>query len=310
MLVANSPAAAKANTDRWNAANAANPPKSVFIPNGTVYINGVIKTRPIVGCGRINTDGSFGTSVDGNPGLTGALARVVQLGKCACLRLSGNGFFMSDPIEFVGDGQSTAIEIEGRTTIPTGRHRFANIIFSNWGCAFDAMPGYYDGDVFKQDENHADNCIVSGCETFNVGTLFRSRNQQAVQWAFNDCVVNELNGPKEQIVADIQRGGNITLTNLMINHPRATIFRVKDFSPNNCNLTCRDFRLDRVPVDDFRLTLFEFVGDAVNAYGYHWVLEMNGFASTYHTKFNREVLYRVPANLPKDKWLVRFVEGS
>lgn len=305
-LIVGKPEAATANTERWNSAYAANPPKSVTLPVGTVYINGPIKTRRVTGCGRINTDGAYGYALDGNPALTGAMCRVVQLAKGQpVLRLSGAGFYAVDPMEFVGDGASSAIEVEGCFSLATGEHRFGNIIFRNWGCAFDALAGHYKDGKFVADENHADNCTVNGCGTFNVGTFFRSRNQQAVQWAFRDCVVNFLGGPNDQIVADLVRGGNITFDSLMINHPRVTLFRVRDYSPNNCNLVCRDFRYDRPLAKDPYVTLFEYTGDPKAAASYKWDVRISGFIAAHFTKFEPQRLYKVPENLPRDGWDIR-----
>lgn len=304
-LIANAPAAATANTLRWTRAWAANPPKTVTLPIGTVYINGVISTRPVVGCGRIATDGCGGYPVDGHPTLTGARVRLVQLGKGPCLRICGVGFLSLDPIELVGDGVSAAIEIEGRAHPATGRHEFARITFQNWGRAFDLLAGYYEGDKFNKDENHADNCVVTRCETFNVGTFVRSLNEQAVNWGFRDCIVNDLRGPAVCVVADIVRGGNMHFDRLIINCPRTIHWRLRDYSPNTCRLVSRDFERDRFPEIDFPgnyLRLVENAGDPNAAHRLE--LEMTGKVNTHHAPLDPAMAFQGCERLDKSRWKI------
>lgn len=278
--------------------------KPVILPVGTLYISGTVTTKPIVGCGRLESMGAGGYAIDGHPTLGGFQSRIVQLGKGPILRLSGAGFIATDPLEFVGDGESAAIEIEGRATPATGRHRFRNLVFRDWGCAFKCLGGYYKDGQFVADENHGDNTIVEGCETFNVGTLFRSENQQSVNWVFRDCVVNGVGLSKGCIVADIERGGCLTLDRLVIEDSRTTIFRLKDFSPNNCRLVCRDFYYDRMGDDGQYLRLVDYVGDSAAAAWSKWSIHINGFSAAQKTGLDEAKFYQVPKNLPRDDWQV------
>lgn len=299
-LNANIRSAAAANTAKLSAAF-----KIGYTPqlqHGTYYINGPVLTRPIVGCGRIKTDGSFGTPQDGHPTRTGAQVRIVQLGKGPCLRLCGAGFILDDPIEWVGDGASAIIEVEGRAEIPTGRHRFRNQIFQNAGAWVKCLGGYYNGIDVVDDENHADNSIIDGCEGFNCDRALWLQNQQAVNWKLRDCVINKL-GDKACVVADIERGGEVTITGLCINDPQATIFRIRDYSPNTCRLICRDFARDRMPAESFPgnyLRLLDYVGSG----DYRWDIEISGVVKTHHAPMDPAMAFKGCETLPRTRWKI------
>lgn len=254
---------------------------------GDVHISGTITTRPVVGCGRISSTACFGVgAIDRkHPTLGGEMAKLIQHGKGPHLSLSGSGFITDDPLEWQGDGESAAIEIEGRSSPPTGRHRFRNQIFTNCGAAFHCLA--------TPEEQHADMSIVDGCEFYNCGAMFRSENQQALNWKFRDCAINIL-GDKNTIAADLVRGGNVTIDGLSINHPRCTLFRVRDFSPNTCKLICRDFWRDRfAPGFEEYLTILEFAGKDEWAIP-QWLaaLEVTGTIPVHFTKFDASQLWR------------------
>lgn len=272
------------------------------IPVGTLYVNGTVVTRPVNGCGRIETTGSGGYSQDPHATLSGSQSRIVQTGKGPILRLAGVGFICRDPLELVGDGESAAIEVEGRVAPATGRHHFANILFRNWSAAFKALGGYYDREgKFVSDENHADNSTVDCCETMNCGRLFWSQNQQAVKWVFRDCVVNWLGPPQPMTVFDLERGGKLKCDGLECCTNLVTLFQVRDFSPNNCRLECRDLAFDRMVSSETYLTILHYAGPAENANFARWVMDVDGFAAQ---KLPADKLYHVPSDLPRDQWCV------
>lgn len=273
------------------------------LPVGTLYIDGTIETRPIVGCGKIITDASMGYPVGGHPTLTGALTRVVQLGRGPSLRLSGTGFVIDEPIEWVGNGTDSIIEVEGRANPATGRHRFRNQVFVDAGAAVKCLAGYYGTNgLFVEDENHADNSIMDGCEAFNCDRLFWSCNQQAVGWKIRDPIVNNL-GTKDCCVADIERGGLPLITGLVINHPRCTIFRIRDYSPNTCRLICRDAFRDRCPEADFPGNYLRLVQHTGNQLG-SWDIEISVNVLTHYAPLDVTKLYDVTDQLPRDKWKI------
>lgn len=281
--------------------------RPVKIPVGTLYVNGTATTKPVVGCGRLESEGSGGYSMDPHPTLSGFQSRIVQLGKGPILRLSGVGFIATEPIEFVGDGESAAIEIEGRAAPATGRHRFRNLIFRDWACAFKCLAGYYKDDKFIGNESHADNSVVEGCETFNVGTLFRSENQQSLNWVFRDCAVNGVGVSQGCVVADVVRGGCLTLERLVVEESKVTIFKVTDYSPNNSRLVCRDLFYDQMLDKDQTLCLFEYAGPAAAASYARWSIFMDGFVSPQKFPFDKAKFYQVPASLPRDGWRIEIV---
>jgi hypothetical protein len=303
MLTPNLLSAATRNRETWSELNARGIP--VRLPVGTVYLDGTVTTPAKCGCGRVRAEGgNCSWPVDNHPTLTGCLTRVQQIGKGPCLRLSGTGFTADDPIEWVGDGESAIIEVEGRVQVPCGRHRFRNQTFSNASTVFHSLAGYYDdAGKFVADENHADCTIVDGCEFYSVASAFRSDNQQSMGWKFRDCYVNQI-GDKfpDCVFADLRRGGDVTITGLEILHSRVTIFKVRDYSPNNCRLICRDFHRDRMTNTDGYLTLFEYAGDANNQG--EWLLLANGWCAVHHAPFDRSKLYKIPSTLPRKSWKV------
>jgi hypothetical protein len=297
-LKVNDPSAAKANVNFINGELAAHPPRTVQLPpSGMVYLDGTIKTRAIDGCGRFKTDGCFGYGgIDSDhPTLGGATLTMKQIGKCTTLRICGAGFVADDPIFWDTDEGSAIIEVEGRgTDMASGRHRFRNQVFNNAAVAIRCLA--------EPEEAHADMSIVDGCECFNIGTFFESRNQQAFPWSFRDCAVNIL-GKKPIVIADLWRSDTVFFDRLTINHPYCTIFRLHDYSPNNCRLVCsfiRD-RPDPKTGEKTYLTLVDYAGPKA-AKWMKWSIDVNGWIPTYQTKFDEQLLYRNCNGLPRDDW--------
>jgi len=297
----NSQAAAAGNT-LWLSENLASG-KPFTIPSGTLYVRGTASTKATVGCGVVKTNGAGSYPIEPfQTDITGNVTRIVQLGKGPIFRVAGAGFHCEDPLELVGDGESTAIEIEGRTHPSTGRHTFANITFYNWGCAFDALAGYYKDSKFTRDENHADNVKVTNCQAFNCDVYFRSQNQQAVNWVFIDCGMWVIGKAKDVIFADIQRGGLVTVERLVGSHPKLTVFRVKDYSPNTSRLVCREYHGDRIPVEGWYLRPIEYVGPDWQTNVCDYYFEFTGFVACYQA--NVGVEYKVPENFPRRRWKI------
>jgi hypothetical protein len=296
-VVANVQTRAAANTAAISAALGAG--GTVDLPRGTVYIDGPITTKDIIGCGRLRTAGSLGYQIEPHHTLGQITTRIVQIGKGPVLRISGTGFVANDPIELVGDGQSPIIEIEGRATPATGRHRFRDLVFSKSECAIHCLAGYYKDGKFVDEETHADNCIVEGCEFF-TDTAFRCDNQQAVNWLFIGCVYNGREG--EQTVADIRRGGHVKIYGPQINHPRTTLFRVRDYSPNSCFLAARDVTVDRFGFDvaNFWFTVFDYAGAGEPEWRRKWNVTANVFIPTWQTNFDYSKLFKVSGKYYRD----------
>ena len=310
-LTTNSRTAAAANTAKLSAVfKVGRTPK---LSPATYYIDGPITTRPVNGCGRIDTDGSFGTDEQGHPTRTGAQVRIVQIGQGPCLRLSGVGFVLDDPIFWVGNGVDAIIEVEGRTDIPTGRHRFRNQVFSNAQAWVECLGGYYDNDdVFIANENHADNGIVDGCEGFNCRKVFESHNQQAVPWKFLDCVVNNSGAnDKDCLLADLEHGGgDVSFIRPVINHPYVTLARLGRYSPNCSSIKFIDFNRDRMPHDILPgnyLRLLEYTGTG----DYGWTVKISGtvkahnpIGSPWDDHMDTTLAFRGCETLPRNLWRI------
>ena len=302
MIVANSKALASANTREWSRLLRERQP--VRFPAGNVYFDGTAIGPPTIGAKYV-TEGGCGYPVGGHPGMTGLRTRAIQLAKDAPFyRGSITGLYCPDPIEWVYDKYTdvAAWEIEGRLYPATGRNYIANQTFSNCGAAFRALGGYYEGTKFIADENHADNTIVVGCETFDCKKLFWSENQQAVNWSFRDCRING----DGTVAAWLDRGGHVTFDNLVVNDPAATLFSVRDYSPHNCKLTFTNVHVDHF--DDFSFTILEYRGPEWQVECCRWILEGSVFLPTESAFFEEGCLYRVPKDMPLDRSAVRIYD--
>lgn len=61
-------------------------------------------------------------------------------------------------------------------------------------------------------------------------------------------------------------------------HPRVTIFKVRDYSPNTCRLVCRDLEFDHFDSPDAYLTAIKYVGPDNPEEWRHWFVDVDGFA--------------------------------
>lgn len=275
---------------------------------GTYYFRGSPSKTPVtVGCKLWQSEGGRAIPLGGHPTLTGSLVRFVKLDDNSFLNCRGTGAWTQGPVEITNFPGSfkPAIIVEGRGNagIPTGRHTFSNICFSAWTSAFDALAGYYDDDgEFVDEEQHADNCEVNRCETFDCPFLFRSYNQQADGWEFNSCMMNDLAHTYDTTGAALYRGGSITFKNLKIECKKFVHFEVRDFSPNNCQLTSHDLWRDRMPDNDSYFRLLKFSGSFLGK----WALNVDGFLATYQTNFDKTKLFDVPSKLPRTDFVYSF----
>ena len=238
-------------------------------PAGDIYLARTATTPATVSCGRWDFVTAGGYSIEPTPTL-GKIGTRIICKAGPVLRVCGVGFVLNGPVEFVGDGKSDAIQIEGRTEPATGHHVFRGALFRNWGCAIHCLA--------EPAEQHADNSRCSDCEFANVACVFRSDNQQAVNWLFDRLLVLNLNGPAEQIVCDINRGGLVTINGLTCCHPKVVVFQVRDFSPNTCRLVCRDLEFDHFDSPDAYLTAVKYAGPDNPEEWRHWFVDVDGFA--------------------------------
>lgn len=314
-----SPRAVAINTAWWQRNVASG--KEFRLPIGTLYINGTASTPAAVGVGPIKTKGAFVYPIGPHEkSVAGNFTRIVQLGKGPVLRDCGTGMQCNDPLWLVGDGESAAIEVEGRTYPSTGRSKYSNICFQGWGCAFKALGGYYQDGKFVADENHADNVTATNCHTFQMRKFFRSENVQALNWNFIECGMWDLCEQGQEldcIFADIDRGGDVVIDRLVGSALKLTVFRVNWYSPNTNLLVCRDYRGDRRPVPGYRLTPLEYAetpgrvspttGKPVP--GADWQTPACDYNFTFTGKVathqaDCEITYKVPDNFPRKRWKI------
>lgn len=292
--VMNDPSAAKRNA-KWlrESVWAGN----VTLPVGIVYVDmdkQPAVTQPTPGCLRIKTEGSI--SYPETSG--GNVSTIVQLGKGPVFRLAGYGAYCVEPFTLCGDGESAAIEVEGRANPASGGHDLRHIAFYNWGVGIKTLAGYYKNGQFVPDESHADQTDVTRCRFFKVGTVFQSENQQSNGWNFMRCSVDVLDN-KSVTLADLKRSSNVTFEGTMINHPRVTIFKLRDYSPNNCTLICRDLFMDLPTTTDAWFVPVEHTGPD-HYKDCKWKIEISGSVPESVVK-----RYKVPDSLPREKWSIR-----
>lgn len=272
-------------------------------PTGVLYLYGPLRTPATVGCGRVTTTAAGGYCLPEypyHPTLSGKQAVICQLKpNSPVFILSGAGFICTDPLSVWLDGSAAAVEVEGRKSPHTGRHRFANFIVFNAQAAFKALAGYYESDEgkyrFVPDENGADNCQIQ-CETFNCPKMIWLQNQQAVNWRCYDCVANWIGPAQPFIAADIERGGLLDLS-IAFCTPEVTLFRLRDYSPNNAWLRCR-YEFDRMPGPQTKLTPIDFVGDPTKAKP-DYCIDIEGFAA-----MKLRIKNNVPpeTQMPQTRW--------
>lgn len=293
-LIPNSTQSAGFNAERL--AKAVAQARHITIPAGYYYLGPTVMTPFRAGGVRIEGAGGFGTD-------SGFPVTLHHVGNGPALRLCGNGDTF-ERVRFLGTGSGPLIEVEGRTSPPTGRHRFRDCAFQNAAVAIHCLGGWYDGGKFVADENHADMGLVECCETYNVGVFLRLENQQAVNWRLRDCAVNVLGASdRECCVVDCVRGGKVYVDRLTINHPRVTLARTgkaQDFSPNNCRLVFRDVDRDLCwdHAANHWLTLLDCTADETYAQSWLENLTVTAFIPRHTLPFDMTKLYRgVPAEL-------------
>jgi hypothetical protein len=340
-LVAENPAAAQANTERLTAALEAQWSGGAFkFKAGRLgpvlfpirasakefFFAGTIETSTRIG-GALYGFGSRGyamTSGHYSPTgtLGGATTRFTRLDGekgGAIIRLRGAGFIL-EGIELrgrpylddqTGEGPKTGtktpvgVEVEGRAFPATGEHVIRNCAITDCNVGICARAGYYKAGKFERDENHADNSIVDGVLFYAVESCFRSENQQAVVWSFRDIDVRGWGGAgaNDTVVCDIVRGGNIAIHGLSLNQGRTTIFKVHDYSPNNCRLVCNDLRWDTFYGPAIYLTLFHYDGPVYPDMSWiHWSVRISGHIANAKIKpqYDASKLLQVPSKLPLD----------
>lgn len=271
------------------------------IPCGTMYLRDVVETPITVGCGRIETNGSGGYWIPADhPTLSGKTSRIHQLtpGKPA-IRLRGAGFIINGPLYLEGQGDAAAIEVEGRSQgVATGHHRLRDLCCYNWRQVAVAKAGYYKDGQFMADENHADNTEISGI-ALNCDTLFRSENQQSLNWKIDFFWQGTTKGGKA-VALDIARGGSVT-ANITVETCPCTILRLGDYSDNQCKFDI-NLWIDSMVTPDPQFVLVELAKP--DLWWAQWWIDMHGWVGKQAVPVRDCLTYNVPANMNKSGWTI------
>jgi hypothetical protein len=198
------------------------------------------------------------------------------------LRLRGTGFILDGVniigrpwrggADYMGQKSEACIEVEGREYPSTGCHTIRNCTLAEAATGIKALAGYYDDDgKFVPNENHADQCTIESVTFCGIGSCFRSENQQALGWSFRDIHADSAHSGGATCVFDIVRGGNITASNVQLNHHQVTLLRVADYSHNNQRISIEDVRFDGGYQNDGFLTLFEYAGKVFPDTDMSWI---------------------------------------
>lgn len=219
-------------------------------------------------------------------------------GKGPLFRLRGCGMQFSGQLQIQGNGVDPIFEVEGSNKINTGLHVFRDLVITN-----APQAGVWVA-MATPNEAHADNCTTENCHVFGKEfTVFKSYNQQALGWDFRECTVNCISDEDAggAIGADLVHGGWCHLGLKSVNHPRFTLFKVRDFSPNNCQLTAA-FRRDLPTTNNNYFTLLDATDARADWAVEHWLraMRVTGFIPVHTTKWDdsqlwRGVLERIPA---------------
>jgi hypothetical protein len=309
-LVANNPApeVAARNTERLSAALNAQWPGGKFKfasgkPGPVLYpircaakeffFAGTIETSNRVGGCLYGGGGRSYMMMANHPTLTGMFTTFTRIGSASgnqapgdkdgpVVRLRGTGFIldginiMGRPwrggTDYTGQKVSACIEVEGRANPATGCHTIRNCVLAEATYGIQALAGHYDeAGQFVADENHADQSTVEGVKFSGIGSCFRSENQQALGWSFRDIHVDSAHSGGATCVFDIVRGGNITASNVQLNHHQVTLLRTSDYSHNNQRISIEDVRFDGGYQKDGFLTLFEYAGKVLPDSDMSWI---------------------------------------
>ncbi len=258
------PEVAKANTERLNAALAAQWAGGKFkFKDGTVgpvlkpihcaakefFFAGTIQTSTKIGGALVGfgsrpyamTEGGY--KADQQGGAVTRFTRIDGENGGPVIRLRGAGFLLAG-LEVKGhrwSGQATidaaqkrpdaCIEVEGRHAPASGKHTMRDLNLTSANYAIYCAPGYYDeaGKLLPQAEGrgvHADETSVSNVYCSGVDSFFRSDNEQAVGWNFRDIYLLSAGVTQPMVAFDIYRGGKLTADNVMLNLPTVTLLRV------------------------------------------------------------------------------------
>jgi hypothetical protein len=263
------PRAAAKNRSEINAAWAEG--KILNLAGGAVYVDDELVQPPLLGGGLRGGGMAYllGEEQYGAEGLGGQVTRIIRTTPGACIvRAQGSHLDLSN-LALIGSRMKTfgaidaprtkdGILVEGRDPPSSGKLCVTNVLVGLCETAihFAATP----------QEQHADESTWTRVWGFGCDTFVRSDNQQAVSHHFYSCGVGgRFSGVNEHMkVFDYERGGNLYCAGLIINHPKVTLLRLSQWSPNTNRFDVVGFRYDTPTVEPKGLRLVEWE----NPYGY------------------------------------------
>lgn len=207
----------------------------------------------------ICTDGSAG----------GAFIRIRNHGfKTTGIEWFGRPYYVNDS---GGQGPTTGtkvpvgFEVEGRSSEPTGGLMFYDSLIAECTDALIFRGGYYNSsNVFVSEATHADNGIVSGVNFIACSRGVVSENIQAMIWNFHNIRVMCFGGVGvvPMILCNAISGGSYHFTGTLgLDHPKITLLKVTNFSPNNADFSIANFKWDGFyGTASNYLTLFNYAG--------------------------------------------------
>lgn len=225
--------------------------------------------------------------------------------------------------------------IEGRDYPASGDCDISHCTFAWCEYGVQTVAGYWDGDepdsewvpMGASDNGvHADTCVFSHILFAGVDSCFRIDNEQSVGMTYQHI---DVGGSKAYypVVFDYDKGGKMTATGVLINHPHATVLRVNNYSGYFNHFDLRGVYWDHFeddpdledvdPLEDVHLTLCEVASSAGNKTGLEgWHIRMSGHLandpSTWNSDNTDHVLFKFTAgitNLATSHMLFDFNNG-
>lgn len=277
------------------------------LPKGTLYLRDTVNTPSTISCGRIRASAPSGYWVPSDhPTLANWLdSRGAKhpIEPRICMLTPGKPIFRLRGVKFVsegwpmleGQGDAPAIEVEGRSGIATGHHHLCVNTY-NWAQAVKVLAGYYNSsNEFVPDENHGDNSYLDGVH-LNTDTIFRSENQQALNWRINSFWQGTAGG--DAIAFDVERGGSLT-GRVTVENGQNTILRLFDYSDNQCYFDL-DVWFDSMVDPNPSFTLVQLAKP--ENFWAQWFINMKGWSGKQQLPLSSVLKYDVPVNMNRTGW--------
>jgi hypothetical protein len=237
--------------------------RNVRVPDrGDIYINTTLYTPVGNALPHFVGDTSFGVEW--------CSTNIKQLAKVPSLVIRGSGFESGCPLGWSGWGGGDIVQVEGRSTVATGRIDLSRQLFRDATTAVHTLPGYTDeGGTFVENLNHADNLLLDWCTcycTCGDMEMLRLENPQSINCTLRRPEMNILGPSGEAVFVRAIMGGCVTVDNPIGNHPRVRLLALENrkwgrgYSPNNAKFLFRNVYYDNPTSADAYLKLVGYSG--------------------------------------------------